>query len=358
MESNPIHAHANPRRRLIIRLSSLGDVILATAALAEDATVVDWVVAKEFAPVLRGHPRINRIWEFDRRGGLPAWVALCRELRAQKYDEILDLHRSVRSVLAQILFLCWSVASFDQSRVQWRAIQKSRWRLWGYFLLKKKHWPADLRPASWANRFSNLTENSRGVLHRPDMTHLLGLPGEVERVLGEIGVKRGDYFCVMPDSNWSGKNWPIVRFVQALKELDVPIVVLGTDKDQRSHDLLGALELAGKNAISAVGRLDLQGVARLLSASRGLLSNDTGMVHLAEAVGVRAVVVYGPTTPDMGFGPWREQSRALEGNLWCRPCGKDGRFCFRTGEDRFRCLNTVDPREVSRALLESGVNNA
>src|SRR4051794_27013241 len=83
--------------RLVFRLSSLGDVILATSFLSaldssDPSAKVDWVVAREFAEVLKGHPRIRKLWEFDRSQGLKGWLSLCDQLVAENYDQVFDLH--------------------------------------------------------------------------------------------------------------------------------------------------------------------------------------------------------------------------------------------------------------------------
>src|SRR5262245_39688011 len=102
------------KRVLIFRLSSLGDVVLSTAALSvarlaplEEGPFVDWVVSTEFTQLLEGHPAVRKVIPFDRKGGLPAWLKLCQELYAEGYAEVIDLHSSLRTALARLLFFIW-----------------------------------------------------------------------------------------------------------------------------------------------------------------------------------------------------------------------------------------------------------
>ena len=77
----------SPKKILMIRLSSLGDVILAASSLSvvqPSGTQVHWVVSKEYASLLRGHPAITKLWEFDRKSGLKGWLSLCGELAREK----------------------------------------------------------------------------------------------------------------------------------------------------------------------------------------------------------------------------------------------------------------------------------
>lgn len=326
---------------MIIRLSSLGDVVLAAAALEVNQTLhMDWVVASEFAEILRGHPRIGRLIEFDRRrSGLLAWVRLFSDLRAHGgYSEVLDLHSTLRSLVARIIFF--------RSGVRWSRISKQRWRLWGFALFKRL-WPKSLRPLPWVERFARAAGGTG--CERPDLGHLLarGMSGPSPDGMGLFSPD-GRYCCVMPGSKWPGKRWPVRRFAEVLQRLDrsMTVVVLGAPSDRESRLLVSALEQMNRPVISGIGRWDLAQTARVLSGAEWLLSNDTGLAHLAEAVGKRVVMIFGPASPEMGFGPWRAESRAVWSPLWCHPCGKDGRWCFRRGRDRFACLFGIEAPQV------------
>ncbi|MFO0451665.1 MAG: glycosyltransferase family 9 protein, partial [Pseudomonadota bacterium] len=86
---------ANTSQKLLIRLSSLGDVVLAAAALEvfrRRGEKVDWLVAREFAPLLEGHPSIRRLWVYDRREGFRGWWRLAQQLCGQNYVDVFDLH--------------------------------------------------------------------------------------------------------------------------------------------------------------------------------------------------------------------------------------------------------------------------
>ncbi len=340
------------RKILVLRLSSLGDVILAAAALETDhlkAAQVDWVVAREFARLLQGHPRLHRTWEFDRSAGTSGWLKLADELYAQNYDEVLDLHASLRTRILRLFFLSRSLMDFSFKWFRpaaWRTVSKRRLSLFGLFLFKKQ-WPRARLPGSMAQRFARVARGTGA--ERPDLTHLLqqatGPNASVRKRLEELR----EYVCVMPGSAWPGKRWPVERFFRLLEENRVPAVILGTSKDVESAQLVRMLQDANLPHESGVGCWDLGEVAWVLSRSRAYLGNDTGLAHLAEAVGVSASVVFGPTVPEMGFGPWRKESQAIGAQLWCRPCGKDGRYCFRI-KQRYLCLSMLSSEEVGKAM--------
>jgi ADP-heptose:LPS heptosyltransferase len=338
-------------RTLVFRLSSLGDVILASSVLHPRifAGPVDWVVAREFASLLRGHPMVGRVWEFDRKAGLAGWIELCRTLRAEGYTQVLDLHGSLRTRVAQ----AWFKTTGPGRAPRWRRFSKERWRLYGIYLFKKV-WPKAWRPRLFVERFSRFAGGAG--TERPDLTHLLRpeTRAESRAVTAETGFPGPkSYYCVMPGSKWAGKRWAADKYLEVIREAPGIPVVLGGAQDSESHELVQMMKAQGIVHYSGVGRWSLPEVATVLAGSTGYVGNDTGLAHLAEALGVPALVVYGPTTPEMGFGPWRKESRTVGLNLGCRPCGKDGRRCYRP-KQKYLCMTGLDASEVARRMRELG----
>jgi ADP-heptose:LPS heptosyltransferase len=161
---------------------------------------------------------------------------------------------------------------------------------------------------------------------------------------------RSPYLCVMPGSRWQGKRWPVAKFAEAARNSGYFPVILGGPDDRESYELVRLMIELGAPHLAAIGKWSLSEVGRILAGSAGYLGNDTGLAHLAEAVGVPSTVVFGPTVPEMGFGPWRAESKTVGKKLWCRPCGKDGRSCYRKNENRFLCMSSLEADEVLARL--------
>lgn len=330
-------------KKLIFRLSSLGDIVLATSALAvEDSSETDWVVSTDFQDLIVNHPKLNRVWAFDRKAGFIAWIRFCKALWEERYDVVIDLHRSLRTRIASIVFLYLSLRS-GRSFIAWRRISKDRLRLNGYFIFKRM-WPRYLRPRPFTERFSKA--NGGCGTEKPNMLHLLN-----EAVV-DYPFMAGPFICVMPASKWKSKCWDVNKFADVLAKTPVFPVILGTQRDEASYALIAELKKRNVEHYSLIGKANLAEAACVLNRASAYIGSDTGLSHLAEAVGTRAFVVFGPTAPDMGFGPWRPNSETIEKDLWCRPCGKDGERCLRI-RNKSACLKKLDPVTVERILSEN-----
>ncbi|MEN9723288.1 MAG: hypothetical protein RJB38_1274 [Pseudomonadota bacterium] len=359
-------------RVLVFRLSSFGDIVLATAALGgilrrRPSAQIDWVVASEFKDLLEGHPQIREVVVFSRRAGFLSWHRFCRALEARGYHEVIDLHGSLRTRYAFFYFLLrrWisrlralarrdSVPETDFVG-RWTSLSKQRFRRLGFFLAKK-WWPRMLRPAAsggLVRRAAALTGGTAADL--PDFSFLLSAPARVE-ILQQVqewrGVSPGLFLSVMPGAAWPGKQWPSSYFAEVFRRLKLPVVVLGTSKDRASEELFQQLKRADLPVFPAHRSSSIRDTSHWLRQSALLVSNDTGLVHLAESIGVPVVGLFGPTDPELGFGPWRPESRSVSAELWCRPCSKDGTACFRRGRDRYRCMTELHPEAVIQVVQE------
>lgn len=333
------------RKILIFRLSSIGDVILASSVLQAPELArahVEWVVSSEFSGLLKGHPRIARVWEFDRRQGFRAWRELLNAIHLSRFDEIVDLHGSLRTQFVRLKVLGLKLAGLFRGKM--RVLRKPRLSRFLYLLLKS-HCPKSWRPAQARACAARALRLKSSDAFPTDLGHLLkkhALPAELE---GKT------YWALMPGSKWASKAWTTEGYVEWIRSTGLFPVILGGRGDACSGRLVAALEEARIPHWSAVGKFTLAETAPILARAQAYLGSDTGLGHLAEALGTRANVIFGPTTPDFGFAPWRPESRSIGLDLGCRPCGKDGRVCIRVW-DRYACLRRLSAENVRAQLGE------
>jgi ADP-heptose:LPS heptosyltransferase len=344
-------------RILVIRLSSLGDVILSTAFLQNLplGIEVDWVVSREFAFVLEGHPRIRKLWVYDKRSGLRGWFRLCREIHSGAYAARVDLHRTLRSRLAFVFFRIRDLYKSGTLPTQ-ISISKQRLRNLALLLLKGAC-PRSVLPEPYWKRFAAIASRFSGSvqerLNPPDYTAFLPTPDQEREVLRRYALEPKQYLAVMPASRWTSKEWGVEGYVQVLSGFYrtrrwTPLV-LGRNSDRPCVELVRQLKEAGIPVSQALEEPEFRNTAVLLKHAVSYLGSDTGLSHLAEAVGTPSRVIFGPTRPELGFGPWRADSRSISIPLSCAPCSKDGRHCFRL-TDPYRCMRGISPGQVEEVF--------
>ncbi len=321
----------------MIRLSSLGDVILASAALGlrKSDEQIDWLTAEEYAPLLEGHPGLSRVILFDRKNGLPGWIRQCRELAMAGYDEVVDLHSSLRTWVFRVLLYVWTILGTIQKQ-KIHKLKKKKWRFWGYFVFKR-FWPQVLKPEPFYRQACKTWRSNQEPCF-PNLEHLV----DREYMSPVLDQK---YICVMPSARWKSKEWPVQKYLETIQQLKFLPVVMGAEKDLPSRELCELFQKNGIQYIDQVGKLSLREVAAWLAGAEFYLGNDTGLAHLAEAVGTPAQMIFGPTIPDMGYGPWRQESQGISANLGCSPCGKDGRFCYWPNQ-KYACMTRLEAEDV------------
>ncbi len=328
-------------------MSSLGDVILAMSVLSSlpPGVRVEWLTTVPYAGLFEGHPAISRLWVYDKKSGATGWKRLWKEISLSSGDQVLDLQGSLRT---------WRARLSAPEGVIWSKPSKERFRRSGYFVLKRV-WPKLFRPhrildlhqaqASKHSAWENAVWDSA---QRVSLSHLGS--GSADEV-SEHSRRSTPVVIVMPASLWPAKQWAVSRFVRFFAQSGWEAWVAGTAKDQESRQLVQALAAAELPHRSLIGTASFSELARKFRQADAFLGGDTGLAHFAEALGLPTWVLYGPTTPDVGFGGWSARNVSLgRDDLFCRPCGKDGRFCHRLGSKRFSCMTELSPELVLSQL--------
>lgn len=167
----------------------------------------------------------------------------------------------------------------------------------------------------------------------------------------------GQWLAIAAGASFPTKRPPTEVLKDSLLELrslwpedrPVPgIVFIGGPEDRPAAvELLDETHWKGP-VINLAGKLSLEDTARAISKASVLLSSDSGLSHIAEALGVPVAVLFGPTVEEFGFLPHGPSSKAYSSTLGCRPCSKHGKQPCRYGDKL--CFNSIDTRSVSRHL--------
>lgn len=338
---------------VILRFTSLGDVVKATILprvirARYPGARITMVTAEAHLPLIEANPHLDRAIGFQRRAGLGGLRRLARELRAERVDLVVDVHRSLRSRLL--------AAWLGAPRVPYRKHSMARYLLvhfgWSWFRasLRKDQEFVEALGVFGVRDDGRGTEISLArVLDDLSVAKRFAEPLAAIRRWREAG---RPVIGIAPVAAWELKRWPL-EHVRALMEAYVRetqggIVLFGGAGDRDVPPLAVGLEA---HAVAIAGGASLLESAWFASQCDAMIANDTGMSHLAEAVGRDAIVLFGPTSEEWGYFPVRPGSRVMERGLHCRPC-------TRMGEGRCThplhkaCLVTITPESVLAALLD------
>ena len=335
-------AQADDRRILVIRLSSLGDIILTTPVLRllrqswPDARI-EMVVKAEFQDMLQTHPCVDRVWPVDTREPLRRTL---RRLRETQYDFVLDLHCTLRSLRLRL-------GSRARRRLAYRKYTLRR------ALLVHTKWNTLRGAATIPERYAlPLRRLGLDAPLPPTEIHVDAASAfAVEQFLADAGFKPTPpcMIAVAPGSVWQTKRWPVARFAAAAQELAIrhnaAIVVLGDHRDRPLARVVQQHVTAP--VIDAVGQLPLMQTAALLQQCRLLLCNDSGLMHMATALGAPVAAVFGPTVQAFGFYPFQAAAQVVSQPLPCRPCSTKG--TDRCPRGHHACMEQITPAQVVAA---------
>jgi len=333
---------------LVLKPSSLGDVIHALPVLRHlrrhhpDA-IVDWWLHKNLVPLLEGDPDIHRILPFDRKAwGRPLGFAqILREvsaLRSERYDLVLDLQGLARSAL---------VGRACGAR---RFVGVGDWRE----LAPLFHGESVPRPSPSTHAVDWYLTVARHLgwdTHQP-FEWLPPRPAgddEIQRLFPQLS--EGDWIGLQPGARWENKRWPIESWSRLASELQerlpsIRIAVFGGPDETALGEAIVRAGGTGR-ILDLTGRLSLPGMIEGLRRIRLLVTNDTGPMHVAVALGRPVVAVFGPTAPER-TGPYGQSSHVLRiRGLPCAPCMSDR---CRISE-KLACLKRIGPSDVLEAVV-------
>lgn len=304
---------------LILRFSSIGDVLqcLSVAgAFGRDfpQAEVHWVTRDDLKPLIETHPQVKVVWSIRKGEGLKELRKLAKALRAQNFTHIYDAHNNLRSRL-----LCWLI----WGPFQWRA------RIQGRKFLRRKipRFKRFLLFRFRKNLFRQPFSGQRDLLEplkiwgmpetAPPPPQLFIPPQARQEVVSKVPFD--SYISLAPSAAYPLKRWPLKYWKELIeRKPEWNFVVLGGPQDEFLGELV---KVAPERVLNLAGRLSLVESAAVVERSRLLISNDTGVLHMAEQLGKKCIALMGPAP--FGF-PSREKTLILEKDLYCRPCSKHG----------------------------------
>ena len=338
------------RRVLVIRHRAGGDLLLATPALralrsALPAARIEVLTSRGLAPILEGNPDVDRVVDFDPRS-LASQGALYARLLRGGYDAVLDLISNP-----------WSAAMTALTRARIRVGYDLAGRRWAYTVaLAREPIGPDGRPAlRYAPEAALDFARALGIPPRGlGLTFRVSAAAEeaVDRWMSASGAERGKpLIACLPAASWPAKTWLPDRFAAVMEALAVEGTVVWTWGPGERADAEACRALLRAPSLLAPPS-GWQELAALLKRCALWIGNDSGPKHVAVALGVPTVTLFGPTNPITWHPPDGPHAVIEAEGLDCLHCNAN--VCPLPGERHMRCMRDLPAERAisaARALL-------
>jgi len=330
-----------PHKILIIKPSSLGDVVhsLPFLNVLKDnfpKAEIHWIIAKGLNELLEGHPMINKLWIINKdawkriksvRITIKELRALFKSLKAEKYDLVVDLQGLLRSgIIAK--------ATGAPVRVGFKEAREGSRFFYTHTVRSGKDVHAVDRNLEIAKFLGCDISDIRFPFPLSFSRQLSAASGGISHQLHK------EYAVMAPGARWETKRWHPERFGKLAAMLPVNSVVVGGKSDIDTADIV--VKNSRSNALSVAGKTTLRELIEIIRNARFVITNDSGPMHIAAALGVPVFAIFGPTNP-MRTGPYGSSHVIIKKDLECSPCYK--KKCRNV-----QCMEEIKVNDVAEAI--------
>jgi heptosyltransferase-1 len=336
------------RRILLIKLSAVGDVVHTIPVLNKlrrryPSARIDWLITPAIAELLRHHPAISNVVEFDRTEWSAPWrwsaftssARLAGKLRAVDYDLVVDMHGQFRTAVLALATRAPVRIGFDRPRAEvWEASART------LPAEARKHAWKGAREGSWLAYTHHIrvpTLDVHAVDRYLSVGPMLGLDEEaadfsfpipvaaasrIDWLLQEHGIGGlgpSGLLTIAPGTIWETKHWRSEAFAEVARHFmrkGFAVALIGSVRERTACEEVATL---APGSVNLAGETTLTELAAIIRRSTICLTNDSGPMHLAVALGRPVVSIFGPTDP-LWIGPYRRVDAVLQAGLSCAPC--------------------------------------
>lgn len=321
---------------LILRLSSIGDVVLTTPVIRTlkahfPHITIHFVVKSAFMDVLKHHPLIDHLYAYE-----PETEAkILGQLKNIAFDAVIDLQnngiskrirRSIQAEKQSILFK----ANLQKYLMTVLKINRPVTHIVQRYL-------ETLIPLIGEKEVLNSFNHSKLEFHIPQDIRVIAIELLKKHFNGQ------QPYAFVLGASYNTKQWVNQHIIETIERLNIPVVLLGGKQDIQKAEYISA-ELSVP-FMNAVGKFDLLTSAAIMEQCALVITPDTGLMHIAAALGLPIISIWGNTVPELGMTPLGTDFKTVQVNgLWCRPCSKLG--FQRCPLGHFKCMNNLSPQQV------------
>ena len=306
---------------LILRFSSIGDIVLTTPVIRnlkqQLGAQVHFATKASFGHLLEVNPYVDRVHLL----GSDLWP-LIHSLKNEKFDFIVDLHHNLRTKI---------VKSFVRARsASYNKLNIEKWLMVNF---KINRLPAVHIVDRYMDTVRDLGVKNDGK----GLDYFIPPKDEIEPEQLPPSHRQG-YVAYAIGGMHGTKKLPVKRMIELCQRINGPVVLLGGKEDTGVGNEVAAA--VGANIFNACGLYNLNQSASVVKNASRVFSHDTGMMHIAAAFRKEVFSIWGNTIPAFGMTPYMTAGRILENNnLSCRPCSKIG--FDRCPKGHFDCMNKI-----------------
>lgn len=329
---------------LLIRFSSIGDIVLTTPVIrclkkqVPDAEV-HFLTKQSFLPVVQHNPYIDKLKVLAQ-----SWELMIEELQVEKYDYIIDLHHNVKTLR---LKKALNVKSYSFYKLN---IQKYIYTSLKINVLPKVH---------IVDRYLDTLKAFDVKNDGAGLDYFIASSEETTKRDIPASHYAGYIACVIGAAHGT-KRWPVHKWKEFCERMDHPLILLGGKEDMANGNEIASVDPV--KVYNACGRFSINESADLVKKAKLVITNDTGLMHIAAAWKRPIISLWGNTVPSFGMYPYygdnflsnqKKQPYAIlqVNKLWCRPCSKIGYKKCPLGH--FKCMENISSAEVINAVNSS-----
>ncbi|MFT7343730.1 MAG: ADP-heptose:LPS heptosyltransferase [Lentimonas sp.] len=319
---------------LIVRFSSIGDIILTTPVvrcLKEQIPNVSihYLTKKKFTNLIQDNPNVDKVWGIEK-----SIKEVIEELKKENYNQIIDLHKNVRTKYLKIRLGVKSNSFMKLNLQKWWLVKTKR------NLLPEKH---------IVERYLDAVAHLGVKNDNKPCDFYIEQRNQID--LAQHNLLPKQFVCMAMGAQFATKVLPLESMKKVIAGIDMPVVLLGGKEDvDKANDILSSK--VHSNIISFCGELNLQQSASVIAQSAKILSHDTGLMHIASCFEIPIVSVWGNTVPELGMFPYTPRVKnytinQVEG-LSCRPCSKIG--FQKCPKGHFDCMMKQDLVKIANQI--------
>ncbi|MDO9287684.1 MAG: lipopolysaccharide heptosyltransferase II [Thermodesulfovibrionales bacterium] len=339
MSDKTIKFSKAPGKILVIKPSSLGDIVHSLPFLNAirdrfPKSEIHWVVARGLEGLLEGHPMISKLWIINKdnwkkikniKGTVSELKDLFKSLKKEKFDIVVDLQGLLRSGIL-------AAATGASVRIGFSEAREGS----GIFYTHRVKGGKDIHAVDRYLKIAKFLGSDVADIKFP-------FPLSFSSQLSALGFQFQDEYAVfVPGARWRTKRWPSERFGELASILSVKTLVVGGKSD---IDISNRVATGSKgNAMSVAGMTSIKELIDIMRKAKFVVSNDSGPMHIAAALGVPVFAIFGPTNP-LRTGPYGKGHVVIRKGFECSPC-------YKKGCKDVRCMDAVSVKEVAETICQ------